>query len=65
MTQSSWLGMTQSSWLGLIRPSASTRHSITRVIDGRVRPGHDGWGRPGHDGWGGGGVSDDGVKVRR
>jgi hypothetical protein len=49
--------MTQSSWLGLIRPSASTRHSITRVIDGPVRPGHDGWG--------GGGVSDAGVKVRR
>jgi hypothetical protein len=57
MTQSSWLGLIQSSWLGLTRPSASTRHSITRVIDGRV------W--PGHDGWGGGGASDDGVKVRR
>jgi hypothetical protein len=34
--------MTQQTWLGLTRPSASTRYSVARVIDGRVRPGHDG-----------------------
>ena len=51
--------MTQPSWLDLTRPSASMRHRVPRVIDSRVRPGHDGWDNGG--GWDGG---DGRVEVR-
>jgi hypothetical protein len=40
----------------MTRPSASTRHSIARVFDDRVRPGHDG-------DCNGGSVRDDGAVV--
>jgi hypothetical protein len=34
--------MTQPSWPGLTGPSVTTRQKIPLVIDGRVKPGHDG-----------------------
>jgi hypothetical protein len=66
MTQPSWRGLPQSSWLGLTRPSASTRHGMPRVIDGLVKPGHDGGcGGERDGGYDRGGGGDGRVEVRR
>ena len=60
--------MTHPSWLDLTRPSASMRHSLPRVIDGRVKPGHDGGCGGGYGGERDGGddrdISDGRVEAR-
>ena len=67
MTQPSWQSADPGHmWQGLTRQSASTRHTVPRVIDGRVGPGHDGGcgrggGCGGGDGYGGGGGRDGGA----